>query len=347
MNKLNRKISSLKDDMWDALKAFERKIAEFDATFACIPDGAFIINNEGSVIAINDTALNILGIQRSEIHLIPFTSWIETFKIHGPDGKPLSQKVLQLDNKIISFDKVSGYTLRIVNKKGRKKILSLSASPIYDDHNKSATGTVVIFSDITLQETLNSILQVTVKAETMRDLLTESANIISNNFSISMLGIYLYDEDTGTLRIRASKGLKKDVLKVVGIQYVSEGSPGVSSAAIRDRKTIIAEGAADVTAKMGYGDINQRLGVKSVIGIPLLVGNTVQGSITLLQVADKELSGEEIHILETVCGQLAMSISKIRGAEDERIFREVLSRRTAELNAIISQMIDGVLVVDA
>ncbi len=41
-----------------------------------------------------------------------------------------------------------------------------------------------------------------------------------------------------------------------------------------------------------------------------------------------------------------MSISKLRGAEDERIFREVLSRRTAELNAIISQMMDGVLVVD-
>ena len=96
-----------------------------------------------------------------------------------------------------------------------------------------------------------------------------------------------------------------------------------------------------------YGDIDKRLGIKSAIGIPLLAGNTIQGSITLLQVDGEDLSGEELHILETVCGQLAMSISKIRGAEDERISREVLSRRTAELNAIISQMIDGVLVVDA
>ncbi len=344
---LNRKISSLKDDMWDALKAFERKIAEFDATFACIPDGAFIINTEGSVIAINDTALNILGIQRDEVSHMPFRSWIETFNIHGPDGKLLSQKSLHLDNKIISFEKISGYNIRIVNKKGRKKILSLSASPIYDDHKKSTMGTVVIFSDITLQETLNSILQLTVNAETMRDLLNESANIISNNFNISMLGIYLYDEDMGTLRIRASKGIKKDVLKVVGLQYVSEGCPGVSAAAVREKKTIIVEDVTVENTTMGYSKINERLEIKSAIGIPLLTGNTVQGSITLLQIAGEDLSNEEIRILETVSGQLAMSISKIRGAEDERIFREVLSRRTAELNAIISQMMDGVLVVDA
>ena len=344
---MNRKISSLKDDMWDALKSFERKIAEFDATFACIPDGAFIINTEGIIIAINDTALNILGIQRSEVSQLPFRSWIETFKIHGPDGKPLSQKILHLDNKIISFDKTSGYALRIVNKKGRNKILSLSASPIYDEHQKSAMGTVVIFSDVTLQETLNSILQVTVKAETMRDLLNETADILSNNFNISMLGIYLYDEDIGTLRVRASKGLKKDVLKAVGLQYVSDGSPGLAAATVREKKIIIIEDVAAREITMGHGEIDECLGIKSAVGIPLLVGNTVQGSITLLQVAGKELSNEEIHILDTVSGQLAMSISKIRGAEDERISREVLSRRTAELNAIISQMVDGVLVVDA
>ena len=188
-------------------------------------------------------------------------------------------------------------------------------------HKKSSMGTVVIFSDITLQETLNSILQVTVKAETMRELLNESANIISNNFNISMLGIYLYDEDTGTLRIRASKGLKKDVLKVVGLQYVSEGLPEYLQqlSAKKRRSSLMIWLTKNI--HMGYGDIDERLGIKSAIGIPLLTGNTVQGSITLLQVDDKGLSGEEIHMLETVCGQLAMSISKIRGAEDERIFQ--------------------------
>ncbi len=290
MRILNRKISSLKDDMWDALKAFERKIAEFDATFACIPDGALIFNPEGAIIAINDTALDILGVQRGEVSLMPLRSWIDTFKIQGPDGKHLSQNTLRIDNSILSFEKTSGNTIRIINKKGRKKILSVSTSPIYDEQKKPAMGTVMILSDITQQETLNSILQVTVKAETMRELLNESANIISNNFNIFMLGIYLYDTDTETLRIRASKGIKKDLLKKVGIQYISEGSPGVSSRAVREKKTIVIGDASESSATMGYGEIDEMLGVKSAIGIPLLAGNTVEGSITLLQAAGENLS---------------------------------------------------------
>lgn len=244
-------------------------------------------------------------------------------------------------------EKIPGYPISIINQKNRKKMLSVSTSPICDEHTKAVVGTVVILSDITLQETLNAILRVTLSAETMRELLKGSVDVISNNFNISTLLIYLYDEDSGTLRMRASKGVNKDMIKAVGSQRVSQGSRGVSAAAVRERKTVILDDAKASFLTMGYDGINEHMSVHSVIGIPLLAGNMVQGSITLVQVAGEYLSKEDISMLETVCGQLAMSIAKIKGADDERMFREVLSRRTAELNAIISQMADGVLVTDA
>lgn len=275
---------------------------------------------------------------------MPLGVWNLEFHMLGPSGNPMAEKQMPFYRSMTNGEKIPGSQISIINREGKKKILSVSTSPILDEHSKAIVGIVAIFSDITLQETLNSILRVTLNVETMRELLQKSAEIISTNFNISMLCIYLYDEETGTLRVRASKGLNKDILKVVGLQHVNDSSRGLSAAAVRERKTVTSH---DGYMLMGAGEIDEMCGVRSAIGIPLIAGSSVQGSITLIKNTGEDLAREDIDMLETACSQLAMSISKIRGAEDERIFREVLSRRTAELNAIISQMVDGVLVVDS
>lgn len=176
--------------------------------------------------------------------------------------------------------------------------------------------------------------------------LETSVRVVADTIGADACALALYDEGTGVLALRAAVGLNPSAVGVVS------GRPGlgITGLAASEGRVIIAPDATEHPAYVPYPGIGEDL-YRSMASVPLLIRHgdepgRLVGVMNIMSIERREYSPDEIAFLETLAGELAISIENARlySQTDARLQRKIVELGTLQR---VSHAIASSLDVDA
>jgi len=173
----------------------------------------------------------------------------------------------------------------------------------------------------------------------LSDMLQQIASIVAEAAEGDACSIFIYNDGTGLLTLRAG----------VGMSPVSVGSAtlrlgfGITGQAASEKKLIAAPDAHEHENFLAHPGIGDEI-YTSQVSVPLSSRgeNKLVGILNIYSIRRREFSEDELEFLQTVAGELAISIENARqySQTDER-----LRRKVAELGTLqrVSRMLASTL----
>jgi signal transduction histidine kinase len=188
--------------------------------------------------------------------------------------------------------------------------------------NRLRTLTDPLLAHVELEELLDSLLLRT------RDLLDADT-----------CAVLLLDEQANELVARAAVGIEEEVERGVRIP-VGQGFAGRVAA---DRRPVILE---DVDHADVLNPILREKGIKSLLGVPLLVGGEAIGVLHVGVLSPRVFTGEDVELLQFAADRAALAIEQSRALEAERRARARLENLQAVTDAALAHLgVDPLLAV--
>lgn len=162
------------------------------------------------------------------------------------------------------------------------------------------------------------------------DMLATVVEAVAETTQGDACSVWLFDEHTRTLMLRATVGLNRDNVGRLTIRP----DTGITGLAATERRTQVAYDAANHPAYITYAHVGEEK-YSSQISIPLLLGENERlvGVMNIQTVEPRDFDPDEITFLETVAGELAIAI------ENARLYSQTdaeLNQRLRELHVLQS-----------
>src|ERR671929_853922 len=136
--------------------------------------------------------------------------------------------------------------------------------------------------------------------------------------------VYLYDERTNELVLRASYGTRVEEMTRVPKMRPGEGITGTAAAT---RAPIMIPRAAHLDPRFkGFPNLREEQ-YESILAVPILARERLEGALNVRTEAPREFSQAEIDLLMAIAGQVAQAI------ENAKLYDHA-QRRVAELEAL-------------
>jgi GAF domain-containing protein/anti-sigma regulatory factor (Ser/Thr protein kinase) len=159
------------------------------------------------------------------------------------------------------------------------------------------------------------------------DLLTELLHRITDVVGTDTAAILLLDEDGRLLHARAAKGIEEEVEQGVRIP-VGQGFAGRVAA---ERRPIAVP---DVDRADIFNPILRQKGIRSLLGVPLLVEGRVLGVMHVGTLTPREFTAEDGELLQVAADRAALAIDHAQAYERERRAREDAERAVWVMRAM-------------
>ncbi|MBW4575950.1 MAG: PAS domain S-box protein [Aphanothece sp. CMT-3BRIN-NPC111] len=163
------------------------------------------------------------------------------------------------------------------------------------------------------------------------DLLHELLSRISEILQTDTAAIMMMDATSNTFVVRAAKGLEEKIKREVRIP-IGEGLIG--RVALERQPTIVEQ-----DAHTKYNPVLRELGIQSLIGVPLLVGDEAIGAIHVGTLCSRQFTQDDVQLLQQVAQRAALAIDRARMYEAERnalVQAQEANRVKDEFLAIVS-----------
>jgi GAF domain-containing protein/anti-sigma regulatory factor (Ser/Thr protein kinase) len=174
---------------------------------------------------------------------------------------------------------------------------------------------------------LESITDVALAHITFDAMVPELLDRVHDVLGVDTVAVLLLDEATNELVASAAKGVEEEVEAGVRIP-VGRGFAG-RVAAERRAVTIL-----DIDRSEVINPILRQKGIKSLLGVPLLVQGEVLGVLHVGSLTQREFSAEEAAVLELAAARIGPAIEHTRLYDAERTARQNAEAALAELRAI-------------
>lgn len=148
---------------------------------------------------------------------------------------------------------------------------------------------------------------------------------------VDTCAILLLDEETDELVARAALGIEEEVEQGVRIP-VGRGFAGRIAA---DKEPVILD---DVDHADLMNPILHEKGIKSMLGVPLVVEGAVRGVLHVGSLVVREFTPEEVELLQLVADRAALAIDHARLFEAERAARERVENVQAVTDAALAHL---------
>jgi serine phosphatase RsbU (regulator of sigma subunit)/anti-sigma regulatory factor (Ser/Thr protein kinase)/putative methionine-R-sulfoxide reductase with GAF domain len=158
------------------------------------------------------------------------------------------------------------------------------------------------------------------------DLLTELLNRITEILHTDTAAILLLGED-GMLHPRAAKGIEEEVEQGVRIPV----GPGFAGRIAAERRPIYLP---DVDHADILNPILREKGIRSLLGVPLLVEGRVLGVMHVGSLVHREFADEHRDLLQCAADRAALAIDRVQLLEHERGVRMEAERAVGMLQAV-------------
>jgi serine phosphatase RsbU (regulator of sigma subunit)/anti-sigma regulatory factor (Ser/Thr protein kinase)/putative methionine-R-sulfoxide reductase with GAF domain len=161
----------------------------------------------------------------------------------------------------------------------------------------------------------------------MGELLTELLDRITEILQADTAAILLLDEAGEAVRATAAKGIEEEVEKGVRIP-LGKGFAGRIAA---ERRPI---SIPDVDHADIYNPILREKGIRSLLGVPLLVESRVLGVLHVGTLSPREFTDADAELLQVAADRAALAIDHAALFESERRAREEADRAVGVLRAV-------------
>ena len=148
---------------------------------------------------------------------------------------------------------------------------------------------------------------------------------------VDTCAILLLDEDTNELVARAALGIEEEVEQGVRIP-VGGGFAGRIAA---EKRPVILD---DVDHGHVLNPILREKGIKSMLGVPLVVEGDVQGVLHVGSLVPRAFQDDEVELLQLVGDRAALAIEHARLYEAERAARERIEHVQAVTDAALAHL---------
>lgn len=138
--------------------------------------------------------------------------------------------------------------------------------------------------------------------------------------------VYLYDPKGNEVRLVTPALYDVEFAPEVVHQRVGPEAYFPPAQAAYQKKVIVTDEVGESTAAEAFGDEIERLRLKSLIVIPLIVQDEVQGVLEVMTIKEKDFVDAELEILSVVANELASGMSRKRLIDE-------LRRKNVELEA--------------
>jgi GAF domain-containing protein/anti-sigma regulatory factor (Ser/Thr protein kinase) len=159
------------------------------------------------------------------------------------------------------------------------------------------------------------------------DLLTELLRRITEILDSDTAAILLLDEDTGELYARAAKGIEEEVEQGVRIPVGS----GFAGRVAAQQQSIFIE---DIDRFDIYNPILREKGIRSLLGVPLLVKGRVIGVLHVGTLTRRLFTEDDRDLLQLAADRAALAIELAQLFDREREARLAAERAAARLEAL-------------
>jgi two-component system, sensor histidine kinase PdtaS len=172
----------------------------------------------------------------------------------------------------------------------------------------------------------------------LSEVLEQVAARVSEAMDTDACYVYLYDEATGVLELRATHGVRFDDPAHRPRMRPGEGITGWAAA---DRRPIAIAAAAHLDPRFKSFPNLPEEEYESILAVPIVARDRLAGALNVRTRAARVYADDEIGLLEAIAAQVAQAI------ENARLY-ERSQRRVAELEALaeISQTVSSSLYLD-
>ncbi|HKP92073.1 MAG TPA: SpoIIE family protein phosphatase [Thermoleophilaceae bacterium] len=161
------------------------------------------------------------------------------------------------------------------------------------------------------------------------ELLKELLTRVSAMLEADEATVLLHDEARNVLVAHASKGLEEEVVAGVTIPH----GAGFAGRVMADRRPIHLP---DVTPDRVVNQILIEKGIKSLLGVPLIVGERVLGVLHVGTLVRREFDAADVELLRLAADRMALAIDHARLFDAERSARTSAEQRAERLHQIQS-----------
>ncbi len=171
-------------------------------------------------------------------------------------------------------------------------------------------------------ETLNKISRAITSDFYLEDVLRLIVTLTANVMKAKICSLWLLDEKTQGLKIRATQAMSKDYLKERSLK-IGEGVVGLVA---KEKKPMAI---LDVAKSEIYKEkvLAKKEGLVSMLSVPLLVKDKLIGVINLYTTTPYAFTQSDIDLLTTIANQAAIAIENTELLVKTKIIQEELEAR--------------------
>jgi signal transduction histidine kinase len=152
--------------------------------------------------------------------------------------------------------------------------------------------------------------------------------------SIKQIGIAILNEERTHLTVVADRSERLRSPSAVGVVIPLENNPS-SQIAIRDKRPVIVDNAMENPLTASAHEVLRQRGVRSIVILPLVVGNEVIGTVGLDVVEEGvELTETQLRLAETIVSQAASAVQRARLFDQTDTALKAQARLSAELRTV-------------
>ena len=243
------------------------------------------------------------------------------------------------------------HEVRTLTKDNEVRWVRVYAHPMWDDKEQALAGIVGAVQDITERKNaeekttqanlelqrrvlemsiLNAVSQAGAASEDADEILEKVVDSLYNSLYPDIVGIALWDEESGLLRThpRANRGIP---------EFIDQGS-----LAVRPNEGIVGLVAATRQPKRLKDTSDPQYqalfpGINSELCVPILAGDRLIGVLNIESRHPDAFSDSDEHLLVTIAGQLASAIERLRAEQELRKLNIELEHRVAERTALLEE----------
>jgi len=156
----------------------------------------------------------------------------------------------------------------------------------------------------------------------LEDMLKLIVTLTANVMKAKICALWLLDEKTKELKIRATQALSQEYLKERSLKL----GEGIVGTVARDKKPIvIPEVLKD--SKYKEKQLAKKVGLASMLSVPMMVKKKIIGVINLYTTAPYKFTKADIDLVSAVASQAAVAIENTELMVKTRIIQEELDTR--------------------
>ncbi len=171
-------------------------------------------------------------------------------------------------------------------------------------------------------DTLNKISRAITSELYLGDVLKLIVTLTANVMKAKICALWLLDEKTGDLKIRATQAMSEEYLKERTIK-IGEGIVGLVA---KEKKPIVI---ADVTKDARYKEkrLAQKEALVSMLSVPMMVKKKVIGVINCYTTNRYKFTKSDVDLLSAVANQSAVAIENTELIVKTKVIQEELDSR--------------------